>query len=237
MGHGDVTARADYQTAHKERSTAGVNRVTAIFGVVAAVATLATAGLGVWSFVLNNTNTDLNQQVATLEATRERLQRDLDLANARVTSRDEDVERLQEENRELRLFAPPSIAIEDVHPIRNAATVTLAARGDTIKLNSDLQSFDYGPASYEPDEFEYRGDEIRLTDTFMPNLDDRVLATGDAGYATCAVGTGYSRKSAFSPSELTGLNVCLRLESGRFAAVHVVRFDKETVDLQVTVWQ
>jgi len=237
MGNGDITPRAEYQTATKERDTAKLNRTVAVLGAAAAFFTLATAGLGFWSWALNNTNGDLGSQVDALQLSNDTIQRQLDLANARVVSRDEDIELLQEENRELRLYAPPEIPVEEVHPIRNAATVTLASGGDTIKLESDLQSFDYGPPTYEPDEFAYTNGKVRLTDTFMADLDYLALRTGAAEYATCAVGMGYSAKSSFDPSELMATNVCLRLESGRYAVIQVTGFDKETVDLQVTVWQ
>jgi hypothetical protein len=163
----------------------------------------------------------------------EELKQQLITANAEVAARDDTIATLREENQTLRAAAPYTVDPQDVHEIRATATVTLAARGDTLDLNSVAPNFDAGATNAWNDSAHYNGDEIR----FGYGVSALTLKSGIAKYETCAAETGYASTSSIEAHRLKEPTTCLRLQSGRYVALQVTRFDNDSADVTFTVWE
>lgn len=124
-----------------ERGNLRLGRHSSVLGVIASslavVAPIVSVALGVWV-------TNLNSDVAHLNGTINGLRQDVASAEALLTDRAEIIGGLRAENRELLAALPPSIPPEQVPDARNIGTVTLAAGGDSIDLNSTLPNFGNG---------------------------------------------------------------------------------------------
>ncbi|WP_157559920.1 hypothetical protein [Microbacterium sp. H83] len=209
------------------------DRTTAVIGAFGAVFAIATGVLGFMTASLERDNASLTSDRAALISAKEELEFQLVTANAEVAARDETVSSLRAENQVLRAAAPYTVDPDDVHPLRATAAITLARNGDTIDLNSVMPNFGAGGTMAWSDSVRYDGDELR----FGYGVSSLTLPSGIAKYETCAAATGYASSSSIEVHLLKEPAVCLRLQSGRFAAVQVTRFDEASVDVTFTVWE
>jgi len=207
---------------------------TSLMGWRAALITLAAAVISFAAVLipLVNTVVDRDGTIAVRDQRIDELEQELDSANAKLEVRQEAISELREENQELRAALPYTVAAEDVHDIRATATLTLAKRGDTRDLNSTLPNFDAGDFVYS-DALSYDGETLDVS----YGVSSVVLASGNADYATCAAATGWAKKSSLDPHVLEAPTTCVRLQSERYAAVQVLRYDANSVDLTITVWE
>ena len=181
-------------------------------------------GLGIWV-------TNLNSDVTHLNATINGLHQDVASAEALLVDREEFIEDLRAENIELIAALPPSIPPEQVPGARNIGTVTLAAGGDSIDLNSTLPNFGNGTDRIQKDTLQF-GDGVL---TSLWGVDVLQLPEGEAAYETCAVATGYAPTKTIEPHRLDG-RVCIRLQSGNYARITVNALEEERVELTLTTW-
>lgn len=209
------------------------NRTTAILTIVGATLGIATAVLGLVTTNLNRENASLTSDRAALISAKEELELQLITANAEVSARDDTIAALRDENTQLRAAAPYTVDPQEVHDIRATAAVTLARNGDTIDLNSVMPNFGAGSSSAWSDTVRYDGDELR----FGYGVSSLRLTDDVAKYETCAAKTGYATTSSLEAHQLKDPDVCLRLQSGRYAALKVTRFDEASVDVTFTVWE
>lgn len=221
------SSRLNFRTAHVNIWTAIIMLATAVASVGGTVFAWGKPNIDERDNTIAVQNEDLgdkDQEIASLS-------QDLSSANAQVEVLQEDIELLRQENGELRAALPPSVAPEDVPAIRATATVTLSKNGDTLDLNSTLPNFKAVDYVWQ-DTLEYNGKVLNLGyDVYSV-----VLPNGTANYETCAVATGWARSPSLEPHALTTSNTCLRLQSGRYATVQVLRFDDISTDVVVTVW-
>ncbi|MFJ4233443.1 hypothetical protein [Cellulosimicrobium cellulans] len=232
--------QTERHTVQTENRSARINLRSSMVTALSTVMTLATAILGLVALNLNDDNGSLEDKNASLRSERaelttevDGLSQDLEHSQAQVSSLEQEVSDLQVENSELRALVPPSVAPEDVPDTRATGSVTLADGGDSIDLNSTLPNFDPSDDPYRPDSLRYDGESIRG----QYGMSALELVEDTARFETCAVATGYADASAFEPHRLEQGRTCLRLDSGRYAAVVVTRFDKISVDVEVTVWE
>lgn len=207
---------------------------TSLMGWRAALITLAASIIGFAAVVipLLNTVVDRDGTITARDQRIDELEQELDSANAKLEVRQEAIAELRDENRELRAALPYTVAPEDVHDIRATATLTLAKRGDTLDLNSALPNFGAADFVYS-DTLSYSGDRLVLG----YGASTVVLGSGNADYATCAAATGWSRGSSLDPHQLEAPTTCVRLQSDRYVAIQVLRYDANSVDVTITVWE
>lgn len=219
--------RLSLQNIRFDRSTAILVMISAVLGIGAGV-------LGVVAANLERENASLTSDRASLISAREGLEQQLMTANAEVAARDDTIAALRDENETLRAAAPYTVDPRDVHTIRATAAVTLAKRGDAIDLNSVAPNFGAGTTSaWGSDTAQYDGDELR----FGYGVSSLVLTSDIAKYETCAAATGYASTSSIEAHRLTEPHTCLRLESGRYVAAQVTRFDEMAATVTFTVWE
>lgn len=200
--------------------------------VITFAASLATAAVPIVS--LANTLIDRDGAIASLNATVDRLEDDLDTATATLESRQTTIDELRTENTKLRAAVPYTVAAEDVHAIRKVDTLTLAAGGDTVDLNSTEPHFGANRTSTATDSLRFNGQAVLLGyGISVVSLPDGTIGT----YATCAAASGYAPTQKLEPHLLTSPTTCLRLQSDRFATLQVNRFDAESTDMTITVWE
>ncbi|MGG7507654.1 hypothetical protein [Plantibacter sp. YIM 135249] len=176
---------------------------------------------------------DLGNTIAQRDGTIDSLSAELETAEARLDARQETIESLRAENSSLHASLPYTVAPEDAHSVRAAATVTLAKRGDKVDLNSTMPNFDAGQSGAWSDTLSYNGTAIVLG----YGISALALSSGVAQYETCAAATGYAESSTVEPHRLAEPSTCLRLGSDRFATIQVPRFDQTSVDVVITVWE
>lgn len=99
-------------------------------------------------------------------------------------------------------------------------------------MNSALPNFGAADFVYS-DTLSYSGDRLVLG----YGASTVVLGSGNADYATCAAATGWSRGSSLDPHQLEAPTTCVRLQSDRYAAIQVLRYDANSVDVTITVWE
>lgn len=145
----------------------------------------------------------------------------------------ETISDLRSENSDLRQLIPFEVDAEDVHDIRAAASVTLAKQGDHLDLNSTLANFSSGDNSPYADTIYYDGTNVRLG----YGVSALVLKDGSASYESCAAATGWAETTSLEPHLLAEPTTCLRLQTGRYAAVKVTQFDETSADVAITVWE
>ncbi|WP_435742480.1 hypothetical protein [Microbacterium sp. PMB16] len=211
-----------------ERGNLRLSRHSSVLGVIAnslaVVAPIVSIALGVWV-------TNLNSDVAHLNATINGLHQDVASSEALLTDREEIIESLRAENRELLAALPPSIPPEQVPDARNIGTVTLAAGGDSIDLNSTLANFGNGADRIQKDTLQFGNGVL----TSLWGIDVLQLPEGEASYESCAVATGYAPAKSIEPHRLDG-RVCIRLKSGNYARITVDKLEDERVELTLTTW-
>jgi hypothetical protein len=211
-----------------ERGNLRLGRHSNVLGVIAnslaIVAPIVSIALGVWV-------TNLNSDVAHLNATINGLHQDVASAEALLNDREEIIEDLRAENRELLAALPPSIPPVQVPDARNIGTETLAAGGDSIDLNSTLPNFGNGADRIQKDTLQFANGVL----TSLWGIDVLQLREGEAAYETCAVATGYAPMKTIDPHRLDG-RVCIRLQSGNYARVTVIASEEERVEFTITTW-
>lgn len=210
-----------------------LDRTTAILGAIGALIAVVAGVLAYMTAQLERENASLTSDRAALISAKEELELQLVTVNAEVSVRDETIADLREENKTLRAAAPYTVDPQEVHEIRATASITLAKNGDTVDLNSVTPNFGAGSDYVWSDGARYDGDELR----FGWGMSSLTLTSGVASYATCAAETGYSKTSSIEAHLLTDPTVCLRLESGRYAAMQVTRFDEASATVTITVWE
>lgn len=114
---------------------------------------------------------------------------------------------------------------------RITGTVTLAAGGDSIDLNSALPNFGSGADRVRKDTLQFANGVL----TSPWDVDVLELPEGEASYETCAVATGYAPTKTIEPHRLDG-RVCIRLQSGKYARIAVNASEEARVELTVTTW-
>ena len=181
---------------------------------------------------LNQENASLTSDRAALISAREELELQLVTTNAEVSAR-ETIAALRDENAALRAAAPYTVDPQATHEVRATATITLAKNGDTVDLNSVAPNFGAGATRAWNDSARYDGNKLR----FGYGVFSLTLSSDFAKYETCAAATGYSSTSALEPHRLKNPTVCLRLQSGRYVALQVGRFDESSVSVTFTVWE
>lgn len=211
-----------------ERGNLRLGRHSSVLDVIAnslaVVAPIVSIALGVWV-------TNLNSDVAHLNATINGLHQEVASAEALLTDREEIIEGLRAENRELLVALPPSIPPEQVPDARNIGTVTLAAGGDSIDLNSTLPNFGNGADRIQKDTLQFGNGVL----TSLWGIDMLQLPEGEASYETCALATGYGPTNTIEPHRLDG-RVCIRLQSGNNARITVNTIEEQRVELTITTW-
>lgn len=211
-----------------ERGNLRLGRNSGVLGVIAnslaVVAPIVSIGLGVWV-------TALNSDVAQLNATINALHADVAASEALLSDREEIVEDLRAENRELTAALPPTIPPEQVPDARNTGKVTLAAGGDAIDLNSTLANFGNGADPVKKDTLRFVNGVL----TSLWDIDVLQLPEGEASFETCALTTGYAPTRTIEPHRLDG-TVCIRLQSGNFARVTVEVLESDRVTITLMTW-
>ncbi|WFR83460.1 hypothetical protein [Arthrobacter sp. Y-9] len=197
--------------------------VTTVIGLIVAV-------VGLVQFA--HQITDQNGVIAGRDKDIEKLNQQVQADRAILDSRQETITSLRAENTKLRAAVPYTVAPEDTHPVRSVATITLAKEGDTADLNSTLPNFRSSGNSWT-DTLRFAGDEVRLG----YGVSTLMLSKGPANYATCAAATGWEKKPDLDPHVLSNPTTCLRLDSGRYGAVQVRKYDSEKATLTITVWE
>lgn len=171
----------------------------------------------------------LREQVAGLEGTNTELRN----ANAKA---DQEIAQLRAQLPEV---APVG---SDIPPIRKASTLTLAADGDSIELNSTTLNFGATPATiFEPDVLRYSSDGLMFGfGGFGGGTVSRVRLSEPASYGPCSIASGWAPVSEWypvDPSEFSDGQTCLRLASGRIATIKPTAIGSGAVTLRITVWQ
>lgn len=208
-----------------DRGTSRIQRRTAILGLAAGILTVAAAIAGSLIPALA-TIADRDGRIASLSE-------QLSTAEARVEAREEIISDLHSDNSDLRRLVPFEVDAEDVHDIRAAASVTLAKQGDHLDLNSTLANFSSGDNSPYADTIYYDGTNVRLG----YGVSALVIKDGSASYESCAAATGWAETISLEPHLLAEPTTCLRLQTGRYAAVKVTQFDETSADVAITVWE
>ncbi|NUJ89665.1 hypothetical protein HOW07_16745 [Plantibacter sp. MCCC 1A11337] len=211
------STRMDRGTSHIQRRNALLSLGTAILGIVTAAITL---------ILTIPTIVDRDGRIASLSE-------QLTAAEATAEARQEMISDLRSENSDLRQLVPFEVDPEDAHDIRAAASVTLAKKGDRLDLNSTLPNFSRGDNSTYSDTIYYDGTNVRLG----YGVSSLVLKDGSASYEACAAATGWAETTSLEPHLLAEPTTCLRLQTGRYAAVKVTQFDETTADVAITVWE
>lgn len=218
--------RLSLQNIRFDRTTAILTSIAAVLGVATGVLTFMTANL-------DRENASLTSDRAALISAKTELELQLISANAEVSARDDTIAALRDENTALRAAVPYTVDPRDAHEIRATATVTLAKNGDTVDLNSVLPNFNAGTNSAWSDTARYTGEKLR----FSYGVSSLTLTSDVAKYETCAAATGYSATSSIEAHLLKEPRVCLRLQSGRYVALQISRFDEASADVTFTVWE
>lgn len=208
-----------------DRGTSRIQRRTAVLGLAAGILTVAAAVAGSLIPTLA-TIADRDGRIASLSEK-------LTAAEATAEARQEVITDLRSENSDLRKLVPFEVDAEDAHDIRAAASVTLAKMGDHLDLNSTLANFSRGDNSPYSDTIWYDGTNIRLG----YGVSALALKAGSASYESCAATTGWAETSSLEPHLLAKPSTCLRLQTGRYAAIHVTQFDATSTDVAITVWE
>ncbi len=207
-----------------------MNWRTAVITLVGALFSFAvTFATGVIPLIHDVTDRD----GAIAERDREIESRDQELASARATleARQDAIDALRDENTELRASLPYTVAPEDVADIRATATITLARNGDTVDLNSTLPNFRASGHVWQ-DTLTYNGEMLELGyETSSRKLEE------NADYSTCAAATGWAKDPRLDPHDLMEPLTCLRLVSERYAAIRVLRYDENSAEVVITVWE
>ncbi len=206
------------------RSTGRLQHRTALIALGATILTATTATISLIPTLA--TIADRDGRIASLSE-------QLTAAEATAEARQEMISDLQSENSDLRQLVPFEVDPEDAHDIRAAASVTLAKKGDRLDLNSTLPNFSRGDNSPYSDTIWYDGTNIRLG----YGVSALVLKDGPASYEACAAATGWAETTSLEPHLLAEPNTCLRLQTGRYAAVKVTQFDETTAGIAITVWE
>jgi len=215
-------SRAERGNLRLEKSS---NTLAIIASSVAILGSVISIGLGFWVSILNS-------DVAHLNATIDKLNDEIATSRAQLEARQETIEDLRQENGELRAALPPSIAPEQVPSARNTGTVTLAAGGDAIDLNSTEANFGAGANMASSDSLRYKEGALHAPWTiFVVQLKD-----GIASYENCAVATGYAPVSTIEPHRLADGRVCVRTQSGNYARITVESHTADEVTLTIMTW-
>lgn len=206
------------------RSTGRLQHRTALIALGATILTATTATISLIPTLA--TIADRDGRIASLSE-------QLTAAEATAEARQEMISDLKSENSDLRQLVPFEVDPEDAHAIRAAASVTLAKKGDRLDLNSTLPNFSRGDNSPYSDTIWYDGTNIRLG----YGVSALVLNDGPASFEACAAATGWAETTSLEPHLLAEPTTCLRLETGRYAAVKVTQFTETSADVAITVWE
>jgi len=223
--------RRDKTATRRARATAVLEAHVQLVALLAALLTVAAAVLSVVTASLGRANDDLGQDITEANAEIIELREAAQVDAATIEAQKGMLKDKDAEIRDLRTLVPPTIDESEVPQIRSAGRVTLAQDGDTIDLNSTFDNWAVDDYVYY-DTLRYNGKDLRAN-----QISSVTLREGNASYETCALASGYAKANSLDPVDLEKANVCLRLDSGRFASVIVERFDVDSVDLAITVWQ
>ncbi|HRY11236.1 MAG TPA: hypothetical protein P5544_14810 [Candidatus Nanopelagicales bacterium] len=213
-------------------------------GLLAAAFALAAAGLGVLGYFLNAKSNEadaLRSDKLQLQSELGTLREQISGLEGRNNELRDAATRADREIAELRAQLPAAAPVgPDVPPIRKAGTLTLAAGGDSIDLNSTDSNFGaQAGRRFEPDVLWYTEQGLTAWRIGGQGM-SRVRLAEPASYGPCSVATGWAPipwEGVVDPSELSDGQTCFRLASGRLATIHPVSFDDGKVTLQITVWQ
>lgn len=208
-----------------------INGRTALISLTSAVIGLVIALLGGVVPLVRDVS-DRDGVIAKRDQKIDSLGQQLKSSEATLGSRQETIDALRKENTELRAALPYTVTPENAHKIRSAATVVLAKGGDTLDLNSSLPNFRSAGYPWK-DTLAYDGESLILA----YNTSVRTLPSGVATYETCEATTGWKKSTSLDPHTLSVPSTCLRLDSNRYVAIQVRRYDEKSADLTITVWQ
>lgn len=119
--------------------------------------------------------------------------------------------------------------------IRNQGEVTLAKGGDRIDINAPDSDpvWGAGTTSISSQHITYTSSGL-----YFQFIDLLRLSGGEtATYETCSTRTGYGEGTYVDPGTLDGLEVCLRADSGRYAAVRLIGYSDASLTLSITTWE
>lgn len=117
--------------------------------------------------------------------------------------------------------------------VRHQGEVRLASGGDEIDINAPSSDPTWGvPAGYT-ESISFSSGSLQLWD-----LDIVKLGGGEAAtYENCSTRTDYAYVNSVDADTLDGLDVCVRSEGGRFAALRLTGYDSDSATLDITTWQ
>lgn len=223
------------------RLTDELNHRGAIISFFTACITVLTAVLG---FQANSLSSDVD----TLQHEKALLSRQLGSSRAAAQVLDETNTDLQARILELERQVPPVVQASDAPRIRTNNRVTLAAGGDTIDLDSTQMNWDAGgDHGWDADTLAYDNSDGDPTLDFGykvlgGGVDFARLPSGPdskpASYLTCRPASNYAPVQQYlEPSDLQDDRTCFRLDSGRYATIHVDDYTNRAVTLSITVWE
>jgi cell division protein FtsB len=212
-----------------------------IGGIVAAIATVAALFFGKQFNDESSRADDLDERVSQLNR-----------ANAKLETRTErdaaTIEELQDQREALTAQVGklqtkvselqgqlPQEPTDESGALRNSAQVTLATEGDGLDLNSTEPDFGVSPDVGGEGALSLSGQDASLAAYFEGV--DATEVDGAANYAKCSSATTYAEYYQADVTDLEEGNLCLRLwDSGRLAALKVVKRDSDTATFSIRVW-
>lgn len=114
--------------------------------------------------------------------------------------------------------------------VRRQGEVTLAAGGDAIDLNSTARNWGASEYDYQTDHLVYNATQVWIDRAEIAILDQ------DATYNRCIEATTYA-DTTMRPDEIPDrLRVCVRMQSGRYAALAMPSHSYERATFKIIVW-
>lgn len=213
----------------------------------ASVATIIAAGTGIVALIQTQALSTADEQNAALSSRNSALASENADLREQLASANGANDQLREINSEqrFRIFElerqvqpiPDDAAAPE---IRKAQTLTLAANGLAIDLNSIDENF--GASA----EGRFNADHASIDREFYSTGELRFVVEGadiarvpeaPARFASCVIAANYTEAKPIPLTELQDERTCIRLESGRIATVSVDSFTTNEATLRVTVWQ
>lgn len=204
---------------------------------IAAVLTVVAPILGVWVAVAMGAQGDaesrvdaLERQVAADRSTVNSLRGTNDQLQVEIDKKDREIAALKEQ---VVGDTPETPETPEAPAVRRSGEVTVA--DDTIDLNAPAEDPTWG-ANKERGIYAIDGDLSYSWGTVKIEGEYLVPSGKQVSHATCSTATGYQRADSLRPADLER-EICVRLDSGRFAAIKMTDWTSDAITLNITTWE